>query len=103
MQTLHTIGYDKLKEALPKVPEAYNQFLSVAECMLARFRLQIEVEAETSIDEVEVNAGLFLYDLCEFMQLNSSQELYNVLGARGATWVDLIVDLPTSEIMRQVA
>lgn len=47
--------------------------------LLAEFRRHIEREAEISIDEFEPNAGLLLYDLCEFLHLGARQRA-QVLG-----------------------
>jgi hypothetical protein len=47
--------------------------------LLAEFRRHIEREAETSIDEFEANAGLFLRDLCESLRFGARQRA-QVLG-----------------------
>ena len=73
------------------------EFISLTQ-ELTRFRQQLEAEAGEPIQQVEVNAALFLSDLCQFLQLGASQQQL-VLGETAAEYTQSVAEtqvrLPT--------
>ncbi len=53
---------------------------------LTQFRHRIEMEAGEPIEEIEVNAALFLSDFCRFLNLGSQQQ-HRVLGGQAVNYV----------------
>ena len=54
--------------------------------LLADFRCYLEREAGTPVERIETNAALFLYDLCQFLELGEPQR-QKVMGKSAATFV----------------
>ena len=54
--------------------------------LLADFRKYIEDDAETPIERLEINAALFLHDLCQFLRLGLSQR-QKVLGYNASQFI----------------
>ncbi len=53
---------------------------------LARFRVQLEIEAGEPIQAIETNAALLLSDLCRFFRLDMAQQ-ERVLGHEGTAYM----------------
>ncbi len=81
----------------PSSQKQFVQFISLTQ-ELARFRLHLEAEADEPIQQMEVNAALFLSDLCQFLQLGAPQQ-QQILGEAATEYAqsisETLVRLPT--------
>lgn len=63
--------------------------------LLADFRKYIEKDADAPIQTIDVNAALFLHDLCKFLNLGEPQR-QRVLGKSAKVFVESELDTRVS-------
>ena len=66
------------------------QFISMSD-ELRKFRIKLESEAEKPIEQIEVNAGMLLSDLCEHLKLGVNQHDM-ILGQRAVDHITALMD-----------